>query len=196
MAVKITDTHVQLPEQSGPLAAADTNTWRLAAKAAGIVAVDDAGAETVLGAGGGVSSGVRAHTTSLDVIGDSSELLITFDAAVYDTDGYYNGGNPQQLTIPSNGLYLCQIDVVFYYDSVSITSSAPVYVNATHNSHAWGTSVFSSDDEDAYSLSACYVANAAANDVLTVTIKNKTGAPITAYTAMTITRLGDALSTP
>lgn len=197
MAVKVTDQFVQLPEQSGTLPAAESNTWRLAAKATGFVAVDDAGAETTLGGGGGgVTGGVRAHTTTLDVIGESSSLGIAFDAAVYDTDGYYNAGTPDVLTIPTSGLYLCQIDIVFFYDGVSIGSQAMVYVNAFHNSHAWGTAVFADNDQDPYSLSACYVANAAANDTLSVTIQNNTGGAITVYTAMTVTRLGSALVTP
>jgi hypothetical protein len=196
MAVKVTDKIVQLPEQSGTLAAAETNTWILAAKATGFVAVDDAGVEQPVGGAAGVTSGVRAHTTTLDVIADSSDLLITFDAAVYDTDDYYSAGSPQQLAIPSNGLYLFQVDVVFYFDGTSIGSYAPVLVNAAHGSHVWGTNTYVIDDTETYSLSACYVANATASDLATVTVKNKTGGAITVYTAMTITRLGDALATP
>lgn len=45
MAVRITDTHLQLPEQSGSPAASDTNSWRLIAKSGGLVAVDDSAGE-------------------------------------------------------------------------------------------------------------------------------------------------------
>ena len=160
---------------------------------------DDDGALTYRGTplgGGSASYGVsaRVRRTSSFSVPSSTNTVIPFSEALWDTGGFWTAGSPTVFTIPADGVYLVGVQVIYATNSNGMRV-VDVLTNAS-NARLNRTQVCASSGGST-ALNATAALDLSAGDTISLGLWQNSGSAVDAYavagsdaTSMSILRIG------